>query len=134
MRDVYFTSAIAEGISEEMTADETVIVLGEDVVTGPIGGTKGLFKQFGAERVRNTPITEQVIVGSCVGAAATGLRPVADMMFSSFLYLAMDQLANQAARLRYMSGGQINLPIVFMAGTGAAGSLAAQHSESPHSV
>jgi acetoin:2,6-dichlorophenolindophenol oxidoreductase subunit beta len=134
MREVYFTAAIAEALDEAMTADETVFVLGEDVVTGPIGGTKGLFERFGPTRVRNTPISEQTIVGSCVGAAATGLRPVADLMFASFMYLAMDQLGNQAARLRYMSGGQIELPIVFIAGAGPAGGLAAQHSESPHAM
>ena len=134
MREVYFTAAVAEALDEAMTADERVVVLGEDVVTGPIGGTKGLFDKFGRTRVRNTPITEQTIVGSCVGAAATGLRPVADLMFASFMYLAMDQLGNQAGRLRYMSGGQIELPIVFMAGAGPAGGLAAQHSESPHAL
>jgi acetoin:2,6-dichlorophenolindophenol oxidoreductase subunit beta len=134
MREVYFTAAVAEALEEAMTADETVVVLGEDVVTGPIGSTKGLFDKFGSTRVRNTPITEQTIVGSCVGAAATGLRPVADLMFASFMYLAMDQLGNQAARLRYMSGGQIELPIVFIAGAGPAGGLAAQHSESPHAL
>ena len=74
MREVYFTAAIAEALAEEMAADETVIVLGEDVVTGPIGGTKGLYDRFGPERVRNTPITEQMIVGSCVGAAAREAR------------------------------------------------------------
>ncbi|HEX3328228.1 MAG TPA: alpha-ketoacid dehydrogenase subunit beta, partial [Actinomycetota bacterium] len=134
MRDVYFTAAVAEALDEAMTADPTIVVLGEDVVTGPIGGTKGLFDKFGPTRVRNTPITEQTIVGSCVGAAASGLRPVADLMFASFMYLAMDQLGNQAARLRYMSGGQIELPIVFIAGAGPAGGLAAQHSESPHAL
>jgi pyruvate dehydrogenase E1 component beta subunit len=132
MRETYFTRAISDALSLEMARDESVIVLGEDVEVGPIGGTKGLFDKFGPNRVRNTPISEQAIVGSCVGAAACGLRPVADMMFSSFLYLAMDQLGNQAARLRYMSGGQFELPIVLMAGTGPCGSLAAQHSESPH--
>ena len=132
MRELYFTAAIAEALAEEMEADERVTVLGEDVVTGPIGGTKGLFDRFGPNRVRNTPITEQAIVGSSIGAAATGLRPVVDLMFASFMYLAMDQLGNQAARLRYMSGGQIELPIVFMTGAGPAGGLAAQHSENPH--
>jgi pyruvate/2-oxoglutarate/acetoin dehydrogenase E1 component len=134
MRDLYFTRAVAEALRLEMEADERIVVLGEDVVTGPIGGTKGLFELFGAERVRNSPISEPTIVGSCVGAAAAGLRPVADMMFSSFLYMAMDQLTNQAGHLRYMSGGQFELPIVFMAGTGPGGSLAAQHSENPHPI
>jgi pyruvate/2-oxoglutarate/acetoin dehydrogenase E1 component len=134
VRETYFTKAIAEALAEEMERDESVIVLGEDVVVGPIGGTKGLFDRFGPHRVRNTPISEQVLVGACVGAAACGLRPVADMMFASFLYLAMDQLGNQAARLRYMSGGQFQLPMVLMAGAGPGGSLAAQHSESPHAA
>jgi acetoin:2,6-dichlorophenolindophenol oxidoreductase subunit beta len=134
VRETYFTKAIAEALQQEMERDETVIVLGEDVVVGPIGGTKGLFDRFGPDRVRNTPISEQVLVGACVGAAACGLRPVFDMMFSSFMYLAMDQLGNQAARLRYMSGGQFQLPAVFMAGSGPGGSLAAQHSETPHAM
>jgi pyruvate/2-oxoglutarate/acetoin dehydrogenase E1 component len=132
MRETYFTNAISEAIDHAMATDPSVIILGEDVKTGPIGGTKGLFDKYGPDRVRNTPITEQTIVGSCVGAAASGLRPVADIMFASFFYVAMDQLGNQAARLRYMSGGQIELPIVYMSGAGPAGSLAAQHSENPH--
>jgi acetoin:2,6-dichlorophenolindophenol oxidoreductase subunit beta len=134
MRETYFTKAISEALAHEMERDETVIVIGEDVVVGPIGGTKGLYDRFGAERVRNTPISEQVLVGASVGAAACGLRPVFDMMFSSFMYLTMDQLGNQAARLRYMSGGQFQLPAVFMAGSGPGGSLAAQHSETPHAL
>ncbi len=134
MRETYFTKAISEALAHEMERDETVIVIGEDVVVGPIGGTKGLYDRFGAERVRNTPISEQVLVGASVGAAACGLRPVFDMMFSSFMYLTMDQLGNQAARLRYMSGGQFELPAVFMAGSGPGGSLAAQHSETPHAL
>jgi acetoin:2,6-dichlorophenolindophenol oxidoreductase subunit beta len=134
MRETYFTKAIAEALQIEMELDESVIVIGEDVVVGPIGGTKGLFDRFGSERVRDTPISEQVLVGAAVGAAACGLRPVFDMMFSSFMYLAMDQLGNQAARLRYMSGGQFQIPAVFMAGSGPGGSLAAQHSETPHAM
>jgi pyruvate dehydrogenase E1 component beta subunit len=129
---MYFVNAIAEALAEAMAEDETVIVLGEDVDRSTIGATKGLIERFGANRVRNTPISEATFVGSCVGAAATGLRPVVDLMFSSFCYVAMDQLANQAARLRYMSGGQVELPIVYFAGTGPSGSAAAQHSENPH--
>jgi pyruvate/2-oxoglutarate/acetoin dehydrogenase E1 component len=134
MRETYFTHAIAEALAHEMEDDETVVILGEDVITSPIGGTKGLFKRFGPVRVRNTPISEPTLAGSCVGAAAAGLRPVLDLMFSSFIYMALDQIGNQAARLRYMSGGQFKLPIVFMTGTGPGGSLAAQHSENPHAT
>ncbi len=132
MREVYFVNAIAEALAEAMEEDETVVVLGEDVDRSTIGATKGLIERFGANRVRNTPISEATFVGSCVGAAAVGLRPVVDLMFSSFCYVAMDQLGNQAARLRYMSGGQVELPIVYFAGTGPSGSAAAQHSENPH--
>jgi len=130
--ETYFANAIASSLREAMTEDETVVVLGEDVEISTIGCTKGLVEVFGQERVRNSPISEATVVGACVGAAATGLRPVMDLMFSSFFYVAMDQVANQAARLRYMSGGQVDLPLVYFAGTGPSGSAAAQHSENPH--
>ncbi|KAA0274939.1 MAG: alpha-ketoacid dehydrogenase subunit beta [Acidobacteria bacterium] len=130
--ETYFANAIASSLREAMTEDERVVVLGEDVEISTIGCTKGLVEVFGQERVRNSPISEATVVGACVGAAATGLRPVMDLMFSSFFYVAMDQVANQAARLRYMSGGQVDLPLVYFAGTGPSGSAAAQHSENPH--
>ena len=133
-RETYMTSAIATALGEAMDEDESVIVLGEDVELSTIGCTKGLVDRFGTNRVRNSPISEATVVGACVGAAATGLRPVVDLMFSSFFYVAMDQVANQAARLRYMSGGQVDLPIVYFAGTGPSGSAAAQHSENPHPI
>ena len=133
-RETYMTSAIATALGEAMDEDESVIVLGEDVELSTIGCTKGLVDRFGTNRVRNSPISEATVVGACVGAAATGLRPVVDLMFSSFFYVAMDQVANQAARLRYMSGGQVDLPLVYFAGTGPSGSAAAQHSENPHPI
>jgi pyruvate dehydrogenase E1 component beta subunit len=131
-RNSYFTTAMAEGLAEVMREDERVVVLGEDVAISVIGGTRGLIDEFGPERIVNTPISEATFVGACVGAAAAGLRPVVDMMVGSFFYVAMDQLANQAAKLRYMSGGQVELPIVYFTGTGPSGSAAAQHSENPH--
>lgn len=134
MAETYFTSAIQAALREAMEEDESVIVLGEDVEISTIGCTKGLVELFGNKRVRNSPISEATVVGACVGAAASGLRPVMDLMFSSFFYVAMDQVANQAARLRYMSGGQVDLPLVYFAGTGPSGSAAAQHSENPHAV
>lgn len=130
----YFANAIADSLREAMAEDESVVILGEDVEISTIGCTKGLVEIYGKERVRNSPISEATVVGACVGAAATGLRPVLDLMFSSFFYVAMDQVANQAARLRYMSGGQVDLPLVYFAGTGPSGSAAAQHSENPHPI
>ncbi len=134
MRELYFVNAIAEALDQAMAEDERVIVLGEDVDRSTIGATKGLIEKYGDNRVRNTPISEATFVGSCVGAAAAGLRPFVDLMFSSFFYVAMDQVANQAARLRYMSGGQVEVPLVYFAGTGPSGSAAAQHSENPHPI
>jgi acetoin:2,6-dichlorophenolindophenol oxidoreductase subunit beta len=134
MREIYFVNAIAEALDQAMAEDERVIVLGEDVDRSTIGATKGLIEKYGANRVRNTPISEATFVGACVGAAASGLRPFVDLMFSSFFYVALDQVGNQAARLRYMSGGQVELPLVYFAGTGPSGSAAAQHSENPHAI
>jgi pyruvate dehydrogenase E1 component beta subunit len=134
MREIYFVNAIAEALDQAMAEDERVIVLGEDVDRSTIGATRGLIDKYGANRVRNTPISEATFVGACVGAAASGLRPFVDLMFSSFFYVALDQVGNQAARLRYMSGGQVELPLVYFAGTGPSGSAAAQHSENPHPI
>lgn len=134
MRGTYFMVAMHQALRSAMEEDETVIVLGEDVDQGVFGVTRGLIDDFGANRIRKTPISEATFVGGAVGAAAAGLRPFAHVMFSSFFYVAMDQIANQAARLRYMSGGQVELPIVYFAATGLSGSAAAQHSENPHSI
>jgi pyruvate dehydrogenase E1 component beta subunit len=131
-RSVYFIKAMQEGLRAGMLEDDTVVVIGEDVDRSIIGATRGLIGEFGDTRVRNTPISEATVVGACVGAAAVGLRPVVDLMVGSFFYVAMDQLADQAAKLRYMSGGQVDLPIVYFAATGPSGSGAAQHSENPH--
>ncbi len=134
MATAYFMAAMNQALRAAMEQDETVIVMGEDVDRGVFGVTRGLIDTFGANRIRKTPISEAAFVGGAVGAAAAGLKPFAHVMFSSFFYVAMDQVANQAARLRYMSGGQVELPIVYFAGTGPSGSAAAQHSENPHSI
>jgi len=131
-RREYFIKAMQEGLRDAMAEDDTVVVIGEDVDRSIIGATRGLIEQFGPERVRNTPISEATFVGACVGAAAVGLKPVVDLMVGSFFYVAMDQVANQAAKLRYMSGGQVDLPIVYFTMSGPSGSAAAQHSENPH--
>ncbi len=132
MRRQYFIKAMQEGLRDAMREDEHVVVIGEDVDRSIIGATRGLVGEFGEQRVRNTPISEATFVGACVGAAAVGLRPVVDLLVGSFFYVAMDQVANQAAKLRYMSGGQVELPIVYFTMSGPSGGAAAQHSENPH--
>jgi pyruvate dehydrogenase E1 component beta subunit len=134
MRTVNFVQAINEAMREEMQRDSTVFVMGEDVELGLMGATRGLVDQFGKERVRNTPLAECSFVGAAVGAAASGMRPIVDMMMWDFAYVAMDQFVNQAAKMTYMFGGQAKLPIVYRGATGALGASAAQHSESPHAM
>jgi acetoin:2,6-dichlorophenolindophenol oxidoreductase subunit beta len=123
--------ALAAGIAECMREDQRVFVWGEDVRIGVMGPTRGLADEFGPDRVIDCPISESAFVGAAIGAAVGGLRPVVDIMFSSFTYVAFDQLVNQAGRLRYMTGGQVALPLVVIGSAGAAGSNAAQHSEVP---
>lgn len=130
----FFIQAMRDGIADGMREDEAVVLFGEDADRSVMGSTKGLVDEFGRGRIRNMPLSEATMVGAAIGAAATGLRPIVDLMVSSFFYITMDQLANQAAKLRYMSGGQVDLPIVYFAATGGSGSAAAQHSESPHAM
>jgi acetoin:2,6-dichlorophenolindophenol oxidoreductase subunit beta len=130
----YFTHAIRDAIAEAMRSDPTVYVFGEDIDKSVLGPTQGLVGEFGPSRIRNTPISEQAVLGSLIGASLTGLRPVMDFMFASFFYVAMDQIANQAARITYMSGGNVNMPLVFLGGVGPQGQAGSQHSESPHAT
>ena len=129
-----YQEAIREALREEMRRDESVFLLGEDIGKhgGAFGVTRTLFDEFGAERVRNTPISENTIVGAATGAALVGMRPVAEIMFVDFSGLAMDQIATQAAKLRFMTGGQCSVPWVLRMpqGGGAGKSTAAQHSQS----
>jgi len=134
MKKIMFTQAINEALREEMERDERIFIMGEDVQLSPMGQTAGLVEEFGKERVRNTPISEIAIIGAAAGAASRGMRPVVDMMMASFFFCGMDQLVNNVAKLRYMSGGQMRLPIVFRAITGCLGSAGAQHSMSPHAM
>lgn len=134
-RKIRFVEALREGMRQEMERDETVFVMGEGV--GPHGScfkqTDGFWSQFGDERVRDTPISELAIAGAAVGASMMGLRPIADLMWIDFMTLATDQIVNQAAKLRYMSNGQVKVPAVFRASTGRLKSNAAQHSGSWYS-
>jgi acetoin:2,6-dichlorophenolindophenol oxidoreductase subunit beta len=129
MPQINFVQAINQAITEEMERDPLTFLMGEDVVLGAFGATRGLFEKFGATRVRNTPISEAGFVGAAVGAAMAGTRPICEVEFASFFYCAFDQVCNQAAKLRYMSGGQARLPLTFRAVFGAMGGAAAQHSE-----
>jgi len=127
-----YTQAINDALFEEMERDPKVIVFGEDVELAIFGDTRGLLEKFGPNRIRNTPICEATLTGMAVGAAAAGYRVVLHMMFSNFLYTGFDAIANQMAKLRLMTGGQLELPITVMAGYGGGRSNAAQHSDTPH--
>jgi pyruvate/2-oxoglutarate/acetoin dehydrogenase E1 component len=131
MSRITYVKAINGATAEAMRADEAVFVLGEDVAEGgPYGTTAGLAEEFGAERVRNTPISEGAITGVAVGAAQSGMRPVLEIMFIDFITLALDQLVNQAAKAHLMSGGQLSVPMVLRTQGGAGQRSAAQHSQS----
>jgi pyruvate/2-oxoglutarate/acetoin dehydrogenase E1 component len=130
---VTYGDAIRRALAGAMAADDTVTLLGQDIVHGmPFGVTRGLAAEFGTERVRDTPISEAATMGCAVGAASFGLRPVVEVDFSGFLLLGMDQLVNNAAKLRYMSGGQLRIPLVVRVGQGPIGSFGAQHSQALH--
>jgi pyruvate dehydrogenase E1 component beta subunit len=133
-RSITFRDAVKEALAEEMRANASVVVIGEDI--GAAGGvflqTKGLFEEFGAGRVIDTPISESAIVGMATGAAMTGLRPVVEIMFGDFITLAMDQLVNQAAKVRYMAAGGFTVPLVLRTAIGVGGNLGPQHSQSLH--
>lgn len=147
-----FSEAVREAIRQEMEADPRVVVIGEDqrgghggtnpaletekieALGGVLGVTKGLWTQFGSERVIDTPITESAIAGMAAGAALTGLRPVAEIMFMDFFGVCFDQIYNQAAKFRYMFGGKAETPVVFRGMIGAGFGAAAQHSQSPYHI
>src|ERR1700730_17627495 len=134
VRELTFGEAIREALAEEMRRDSRVCVLGEDVAEAgtPFKVLSGLVEEFGKERVVDTPISEPGFTGIGVGAAMTGLRPVVDIMFGDFLTLIMDQIANQAAKVHYMSGGHWKVPMVLRTTLGASRRSAAQHSQSLH--
>jgi acetoin:2,6-dichlorophenolindophenol oxidoreductase subunit beta len=129
---ITYREAVAEGLAREMRRDPAVVCLGEDI--GAAGGvfktTVGLFAEFGPDRVRDTPISEQAIVGMAMGAAMTGVRPVAEIMFSDFLACCWDYLANEIPKMRYMTGGQVTIPLVVRTANGGGLGFGAQHSQS----
>ena len=146
VRQLSYIQAVNEALRLEMRRDPTVIIMGEDIAGGgerddfqdawggPMRLTKGLVGEFGRNRVRDTPISEAGFMGAGVGAAATGLRPVVDLMYVGFLGVCGDQILNNAAKIHYMFGGKVNVPLTIMTGTGAGTNSAAQHSETVYSV
>jgi pyruvate/2-oxoglutarate/acetoin dehydrogenase E1 component len=132
MPELTYRAAIAGAIAQEMDRDPSVVLIGEDV--GAAGGvfklTEGLFDRFGPDRVRDTPISEQAIIGATMGAAMTGLRPIAELMFSDFFAVTWDMVVNQIAKTRYMTDGQVALPLVIRTANGAGLRFGAQHSQS----
>lgn len=131
MAELTYREAIKQALREELHNDERVFMLGEDIAE--FGGTfkvsLGLLEEFGPKRIRNTPLSESAILGAAVGAAATGLKPIAEIMYSDFFAVALDQVVNQAAKMRYMFGGKISLPLTIRTAMGGRRSAAAQHSQ-----
>ncbi len=132
MAKLTYREAVAAAIAQEMARDERVVFLGEDVAAagGVFKSTVGLFEKFGPERVRDTPISEQAILGAAMGAAMTGLRPIAEIMFSDFFAVCWDIIANEIAKTRYMTNGQVTLPLVVRTANGGGSRFGAQHSQS----
>ena len=132
MRTITVKDALQEAIIEEMDRDENVFVMGEDIAEhgGVYGVTRGLLDKYGKERIRNTPISESALIGSALGAAITGMRPIAELMYIDFTAVAMDQIVNQAAKIRYMFGGKVDVPLVIRTQGGGGRGSAAQHSQS----
>ncbi|MBL8130425.1 MAG: alpha-ketoacid dehydrogenase subunit beta [Anaerolineae bacterium] len=131
MPEMTYREAVAKALADELASDPNVIFFGEDVAEagGVFKVTPGLYERFGPDRVRDTPISEQAIIGTALGAAITGLRPVAELMFADFVPVALDQLANQVAKYRYMSGGQFVVPLTVRAAQGGGNGFGTQHSQ-----
>ena len=145
-REILYRDAVNEALRQEMARDETIIIMGEEISGaagrdqfvgawgGPFRTTGGLYKEFGRERVLDTPISEAAFIGAAIGAASTGMRTIAELMFVDFVGVCLDQLTNNAAKMRYMFGGQVKVPITVMTRIGAGFGSAAQHSESYYSI
>jgi len=129
-REITFIESVREAFRSAMKEDEKVFIMGEDVITGIFATTRGLHEEFGPMRVLNTPICENAIVGAAIGAAMSGMRPIAQIMFSDFLCLAMDEIVNQGGQWHYITGGQLKVPMVIEVPNGARGCSGYNHSQS----
>src|ERR1044072_4378353 len=131
MPELTYREAVRDALSQAMREDEGVFVMGEDIAEmgGSMGVTQGMLDEFGSDRVRNTPISESAIVGAGIGAAMQGMRPVVEVMYEDFLTVSMEQIVNQAAKHRYMSGGQLKVPLTIRTQGGAEGTPGAQHAQ-----
>src|SRR3989454_2901506 len=131
MPELSYREAVRDALSRAMREDDDVFVMGEDIAEmgGSMGVTQGMLDEFGPERVRNTPISEMAVAGAAIGAAIQGMRPIAEIMYEDFITLASEQIVNQAAKHRYMSGGQVTVPVVFRTQGGAGWSPGAQHAQ-----
>src|SRR2546427_1495800 len=131
MPELSYREAVRDALSRAMRDDEDVFIMGEDIAEmgGSMGVTQGMVDEFGPERVRNTPISEMALAGAAIGAAVQGMRPVAEIMYEDFLTLATEQIVNQAAKHRYMSGGQGTVPVTFRTQGGSGWAPGAQHAQ-----
>ncbi|MFO7962387.1 MAG: alpha-ketoacid dehydrogenase subunit beta [Desulfobacterales bacterium] len=134
MKQTIYLMAINEALREEMRRDETVFIIGENVQQGTFGTTSGLVQEFGAERVMDTPLAETAVAGAAIGSAMAGYRPVADMMFADFMYIAGDEILLKAAKWHFMHGGKVKVPVVIMAAMGGGMKIGAEHSMCPEAL
>lgn len=134
MKQLMMVTAINEALSEEMERDEKVFIIGEDVQQGTFGATSGLVQKFGPDRVMDTPLAETAVAGTAIGSAMTGYRPIADMMFADFMWVAADEILLKAAKWHFLHAGKVTLPLVFMAAIGGGMKLGAEHSQCLESV
>ncbi|MBW1708267.1 MAG: hypothetical protein JRG97_09940 [Deltaproteobacteria bacterium] len=134
MKQTIYLMAIREALDEELQRDDKVFILGEDVQQGTFGTTTGLVDKFGPERIMDTPLAETAVAGAAIGAAQAGFRPVADMMFGDFMYIAGDEIMLKAAKWRFLHGGKVNVPVVIMAAVGGGMKLGAEHSMIPEAM
>ena len=134
MKQTIYLKAINEALAEELERDEKVFIIGEDVQQGTFGTTSGLVQQFGTERVMDTPLAETAVAGAAIGAAMAGFRPVADMMFADFMYIAGDEIMIKAAKWHFLHGGKVNVPVTIMASIGGGMKIGAEHSMCPESI